>query len=244
MKKPEMILFDFGHTLCYEEGFDVEKGFAAVMEHAVSNPLGITVGQLSERNEMMFGYLDKRVHDVDIELHHHIYFRALFESLRLEFDVPYSELELIQWEASSPQEMMPGAGRLIDYLNEKEYRTAVVSNMSYSGEALAHRVNELLPRNKFEFILASSEYGWRKPNRFLFDVALAKAGVPAENIWFCGDSAFADVGGAAGVGMIPVWVDSPRYCYYRQKEKKPDCEYLYVRSLDEMITLLESADGR
>lgn len=244
MKKPEMILFDYGHTLSFEGGFDVEKGFTAVMEHAVANPLGVTVEQLSERNEAMFGYLDKRVHDVDIELHHSIYFRALFESLRLEFDLPYSELELIQWEASAPQEPMPGAERFIDYLNDKGFRTGVVSNMSYSGETLRRRANDLLPRNRFEFILASSEYGWRKPNRFLFDVALAKAGVPAENIWFCGDSAFADVTGAVGVGMMPVWVDSPKFCYYRQKEKKPDCEYIHIRSLDEMITLLESAEER
>ena len=37
MKKPQMILFDYGQTLVNEASFDGVKGTAAVMKYAVAN---------------------------------------------------------------------------------------------------------------------------------------------------------------------------------------------------------------
>jgi len=36
MRKPEMILFDYGNTLVYEPRFDKERGFSAVLSDLVS----------------------------------------------------------------------------------------------------------------------------------------------------------------------------------------------------------------
>ena len=38
MKRPEMILFDYGHTLLYEPDWDPERGDRALFSHAVKNP--------------------------------------------------------------------------------------------------------------------------------------------------------------------------------------------------------------
>ena len=46
MKKPKMMIFDYGHTLCYEPEQNYERGWRAAMEHAVENPHGITAEQL------------------------------------------------------------------------------------------------------------------------------------------------------------------------------------------------------
>ena len=62
-----------------------------------------------------------------------------------------------------------------------------------------------MPENHFEFILASSDYGIRKPDARLFQVALAKAGLPPEKIWFCGDTVDTDMEGARRAGMTPVY---------------------------------------
>lgn len=45
---------------------------------------------------------------------------------------------------------------------------------------------------------------YRKPNRVLFDIALNKAGLAADKVWYCGDSITADIEGAYGVGISPV----------------------------------------
>ena len=42
MKKPDMILFDYGHTLLYEPEFDFLKGEKAVFEYIKENPLKVT----------------------------------------------------------------------------------------------------------------------------------------------------------------------------------------------------------
>ena len=49
MRKPEMILFDYGHTLVFEPAFDYLAGCRAVLSCCVSNPLDITPETLAER---------------------------------------------------------------------------------------------------------------------------------------------------------------------------------------------------
>lgn len=38
MKKPKMMIFDYGHTLCYEPEQNYERGWRAAMEHACAIP--------------------------------------------------------------------------------------------------------------------------------------------------------------------------------------------------------------
>ena len=46
MRKPKMILFDYGQTIIAEEKFDGIKGTAAVMKHAVENRYHLTPEQI------------------------------------------------------------------------------------------------------------------------------------------------------------------------------------------------------
>ena len=50
----------------------------------------------------------------------------------------------------------------------------------------AERINRLLPKNNFEFIITSSNYIFRKPHKRLFDLALEKAGLRPEEVWYIG----------------------------------------------------------
>ena len=51
MKKPRMILFDYGHTLAWEPSQDYLKGNCRTIELAVENPLGIT-GELLSKTDV------------------------------------------------------------------------------------------------------------------------------------------------------------------------------------------------
>jgi FMN phosphatase YigB (HAD superfamily) len=99
----------------------------------------------------------------------------------------------------------PHHGPLLRRLAER-YRLAVVSNFDYTPTAL-----DILERagitGLFGAIVVSDEVGWRKPRRDIFDVALARLGVRAEDSLFVGDRADLDVLGAQQVGMDAAWIN-------------------------------------
>ena len=136
---------------------------------------------------------------------------------------------------------MPEADIMLDFINKNGIRSAVISNLLWSGDALSERLNRLLPMNEFEFVMTSSDYIVRKPNRILFDIALRKAGLRADEVWYCGDNPQADIEGAAQAGIYSVWYDNETEREYkdRSEESAPKCEHLHIHEWREMMDLLE-----
>ena len=130
---------------------------------------------------------------------------------------------------------------MLDYLSSNGIRSAVISNIGWSGNALCERLNRLLPNNRFEFVIASSEYMFRKPEPLLFELALRKAELNAGEVWYCGDNPQADIEGASGLGIFPVWYDNALECDYRDKSNETEsmCEHLHIHEWNEMIEVLE-----
>ena len=91
------------------------------------------------------------------------------------------------------------------YLKNKGIRTGVISNICYDFSVFAERINRLLPENAFEFIITSSNYIFCKPNKRIFDLALEKAGLELDEVWYIGDQYECDVKGALNAGLFPVW---------------------------------------
>jgi FMN phosphatase YigB (HAD superfamily) len=124
-------------------------------------------------------------------------------------------------------------GPLLRRLAER-YRLAVVSNFDYTPTAL-----DILERagvvDLFETIVVSDEIGWRKPRRDIFDAALGRLRVRADESLFVGDRADMDVLGAQQIGMDAAWIN-------RDAEPlppgipKPTYE---IRDLGELATILK-----
>ena len=138
--------------------------------------------------------------------------------------------------------IMLGADEMLDYINEHGIRSAVISNLLWSGDALSKRLNRLLPNNQFEFVMTSSDYFIRKPNRILFDIALQKAALSADEVWYCGDNPHADIEGSSQTGIYPIWYDNDTDRDYKggSDRQPPKCEHLHIHEWKEMIDLLES----
>ena len=83
----------------------------------------------------------------------------------------------------------------------KGIRTGVISNITYNSEVVKERINRLIPSNKFEFIIATSSYLFRKPNRHIFELALEKADLNPEDVWYIGDNYICDVQGKLTVNQ-------------------------------------------
>ena len=239
MRKPEMIFFDYGHTLCYEPVQDYPAGWAAVMSHVVENRSGISAEALAGLCSATYRRLWDEMRPLELETDGFKLDATIYESLGLRFDVPLEELEYIRWSATEPICPMEGIESFLALCSELGVRTAVISNLSYSGGVLRRRINETLPCHNFEFILASSECVHRKPSEWIFRRALGRANVSAEASWFVGDDVRCDIEGAARAGIWPVWYKSPLKCTYKPEPKSPpQCGHSFVQSWDELGELL------
>ena len=209
MKKPKMILFDYGQTLVNEERFDGIKGTGAVLAHAGKNKYSLTAEQVQAEADAInngLGRFDpKKKHLFQIEIPSQMFSKYLYESLGISIDLSPVEIDRIFWDAASPGRPTDGIMEFLRYLKEQDIRTGVISNITYCQKVVAERINHLIPENDFEFIIATSEYMFRKPNKRIFDLALEKAGLSAEDVWYIGDQYEADIVGAGNAGLHSVW---------------------------------------
>lgn len=237
-----MIIFDYGQTLAYEPGFDLMRGYTELYKHIIRNPDNITAAELKQFGDRIF-QMQRDVLHTGYEPHSHQGYRAAFEYYGIELDVDIAEAERIVWDNTAIGEIMPHADTLLKYLENNGIRYGVISNIGWSVKALSDRLNRLFTDNKFEFIIASSEYGIRKPDRLIFDIALRKAGLPACEVWYCGDSIENDVLGAISAGMTSVLYE----CHMEGGLPKDNsalydsCEYMHIHDWRELIAILEQA---
>jgi HAD superfamily hydrolase (TIGR01549 family) len=86
----------------------------------------------------------------------------------------------------------------------RTHRLGIVTNFDH-----APTVRDVLARDGlsglFEVVVISGEVGWRKPHRMLFDAALERLGVRADEALFVGDNYELDVVGATRAGLAAAW---------------------------------------
>lgn len=240
MHKPDMILFDYGDTLLCEPEFDAVRGMRALFPYITQNPEPCSPEALAADSFSLFEeYADVR--KMGFDLHEWNLNRILFGMHGIEFSVGDTQVEQIYWENACPGAVVPHAAELLRFLNMQNIRTGVVSNIGWSAEALKHRFDRLLPENRFEFILTSSEYMVRKPDKRLFHAAAYKAHLPPEQIWFCGDNFGCDVLGSAAAGMQPVWYvsEAVNSDAMPNTEIKDVVDPLCIRDWRELIKILK-----
>ena len=209
MRKPKMILFDYGQTLADERGFDGVKGTEAVLQYAVKNKHGYTARDIQaladEINNDLGRYDPVRKHLFQIEVPNNMFNAYLYGALGVEIALTPAEFDRVFWDAAAPAVPTDGLERFLAFLRDEKIRTGVISNIAYCGAAVEERIRSLLPEHEFEFILATSEYMFRKPHHRIFDLALEMAGLAPEDVWYVGDSYECDVVGAKNAGLFPVW---------------------------------------
>lgn len=231
---PKMVLLDYGGTLAIEEPFDGVRGTRAVLKYCTNNPQSVTAQEievLARRLNGELGRTDAAIYDnTATEAHNHSFLRYLYGYFGLEFSRGLLALEHIFWDAAAPAQPADYAPQLLRFLREHGIRSGIISNISNSGDALRHRIKNLFPDHSFEMVLASSDYLFRKPHPMLFALALRMAGLPAQDILFCGDNVHCDVLGAHNAGMFPVWY---RYHCYPEKPK-PAFDALLIRDWREL----------
>lgn len=217
MQQPKWMIFDYGETLAHERDYRPGDGFAAIMEYAVSNPRNAGAEELLARFKEVYRELRLRVHAAGAEIPNMQRFRWLFEMYDLRFSLSPDELEEVFWNAAAPCEPAPGMPELLRRLRANGIGTGVISNMGFSGRCLTRRLDRLFPDHRFAFVISSADYVVRKPDPHIFELALKKAGCSAAEAWFMGDNPEADIAGAHGAGILPVYYDRDLGCAYREE---------------------------
>ena len=243
MQKPEMIVFDYGHTLLYQPDFNTSNGNKAIYPYISRNPRNISFEEYDKTIMELFAKIKAERGNI-IEIHEHNFLKLAMEYMDISLSVSIEEAEKIIMNGISQGAIMPDADKLLDYLNSKGIRTGIISNNCFSGNALKSLFDRLLPRNRFEFVLASSDYVFRKPHSMMFDIALQKSGLSADRVWYCGDSINADVYGSRNAGMFSVLyegttADGTNPFAHQNDNLKIDFEYLHITDWNELIDVLD-----
>lgn len=209
MKRPKMILFDYGQTLVNEERFDGVRGTEAVLQYCTGNKYHLTAEQIQQEanaiNDELGRFDPAKRHLFQVEAPNHMFTAYLYESLGIQLSLTSEQVDRVFWDAAAPGKPTEGIVEFLEYLREQEIRTGVISNISFNGRVVEQRIRGLFPEHNFEFILATSEYLFRKPNRRIFRLALEKADLRPEDAWYIGDQYECDIVGADGAGLFPVW---------------------------------------
>ncbi len=251
MKIPKMVLFDYGQTLIAEQKFDGIKGTEAVLQYATRNKYHLSAEQVQAKaNEIKREYMEEmhsigrfdpeKRHLFQIEIPNTMFTPYLYESQGIEIALSNSEIDTVFWNAAAPGMPTEGIKDFLGYLKNKGIRTGVISNISYASSVVAERINRLLPENAFEFIITSSNYIFRKPNKRIFELALEKAGLEPDEVWYIGDQYECDVKGALNAGLVPVWyigaIDLP---YTMEEKHSVDKNILTVKTWSEIKQYME-----
>lgn len=209
MNKPKMIIFDYGQTLVDEKPFDGLKGTKAVLCEATSNPTDVSAEKIQELADELNREIGRYGLDFEkqsiLEIHNHVFQNYLYEYLGIELTKSASEVERIFENSASDAEPTKNIVEFLQFLDKSKIRTSVISNISFSGELLKERIKRYIPSHNFEFIIASSEYIFRKPHKRIFELALRKANLDACDVWYIGDNAVFDVDGASNCNIFAVW---------------------------------------
>lgn len=237
--RPEAVLFDYGHTLLYEKDLDIERGVRELFRHISKNTRNISEADYVKAVDEVYGKAESVIKSEHCVIPARVCDRVIAAMFDLEFDLTPLEQEVMFWESSSRCETMPEAADILKYLNSRGIKTGMVTNIIWSGEAMKARADKLIPNNTLEFITASSDYMFRKPSRILFNIALNKAGLPPEMVWYCGDNPETDVEGAAKAGIFPVWYDNDTDRESKDRTHIPQCEHLHIKNWNEMIKILD-----
>lgn len=118
---------------------------------------------------------------------------------------------------------------VLDAVRQK-YRAGILTNgftTLQRGKIKRHRLDEWV-----DFTLVSEEAGYHKPDRRLFEAALKLAGnVAPEQVLYVGDSWVADIEGARGAGLNPIFL-----CSTEDSPAAP--EVIKIQSLNELLGVL------
>ena len=237
MRRPAGVIFDLGDTILHLESIDMISANKRLLEFAEGTP-DLTLEDIQHfADELNNEALQIRENSM-VEFGYQSFHRLLYEHLGISFSISFPELEREFWNAAVVYSPAEGIFDVLDLLDEHRIKTGIVSNSAFRGVILEEELAKHDLAHRFSFLISSIDYGFRKPHKRLFQIAVRKMDLEPEDIWFAGDKLEYDIRGAIDSGLYPVWYNP------EGKTGEIDGEYLEVRSWHEFREKIESLCGR
>jgi putative hydrolase of the HAD superfamily len=226
------VLFDFADTLVHTEGFDYDACLGKMVQSLGKN--GVLVSLESFRR----GYFDSRdrfYKRTEKTLEEQNFAERITEALGACGVKLAADDERIGEATEAFSDCFAKSLTVDEYLPSllekmhKEYRLAVVSNMSFAG-AIFQNLKELNIDKHFDAVIVSGVLGWRKPSPRIFQEALHALDVKPEEAAFVGDSPRADVEGAKQLNMKAVL-----FTETSKKQPVTDTAQFYMRESESSV---------
>ena len=204
MRKPLGIIFDLGETVLQYEKPNPLNGTKKLLEIAI-NPDKVTAEEIQDYANFLSKEIQAKKDEVMLEATCQSFQRLLFENFNISFKEKPENIEMIFARATYKNTPSKGIFHLLDTLDKHNIKKGALSNSSFSGGVIRAELEEYGLESRFDFIISTADYGIRKPHKIIFDLALKKMNLPAEEVWFIGDSLKYDIKGAINAGLHPVW---------------------------------------
>jgi putative hydrolase of the HAD superfamily len=190
--RPAALLLDIGGTILREDAYDLSAGVRALEPRC--------------DGDLLVRELQAAIDHVHLSNCSEFTLAQWLASNRRYFSQERSlfELELALWGATAKLTPMPGVAEALLALRDLGLAIGCISNAVFSGRVLASE----LERHglDLDFVISSADLEIRKPDPRIFSTGLSKLRLVASAVWFVGDSWSADIHGAAGAGIFPVWL--------------------------------------
>lgn len=143
------------------------------------------------------------------------------------------------FESPASYALYPETLTVLDRLQKKGYRLAIISNWSWHLPELCDALNIT---GYFEKIFTSARIGYAKPHPQIFQRALQEMNITAEQAIHIGDSYSADVVGASEQGIKPLWLVRPEeFPLYEENPDRTIRPAARIANLHGILDFLEQA---
>jgi len=127
--------------------------------------------------------------------------------------------------------LFPDSINTLEKLKADGIRFVLITNGS--SEKQRGKINRFCLSSYFEFCLIEEEVGFGKPDTRVYEIALMKLGLKADEVWMVGDNLKWDIEAPQKVGIFSIWND------YRKKGLPEDAAIIpdkIIHSISELLS--------
>ncbi len=217
--RPRAVLFDLDGTLFDRDASFLEliqdqyDCFAAELERI---PREVFIRRAVEMDG--HGYVDK-----------HLVYRDLAREFCLSETIGERLTIHFRDAYASYSRCFPEVPAALTDLRARGMKLGIITNGATNMQE--HKIVQLGIANLMDAVLISEREGLRKPDRRIFERAVGRLGVRADEAWYVGDHPLVDVRGAFEAGLTAAWRHTPHW-------GRPEVPAHEIHGLDELARIL------
>jgi len=238
LKNYTHVFFDLDHTLWdYEK--NVKESLTEIFEIYTLDSLGILTLDLFyqafiEVNYGLWGlYNLGKIDKINLRKER---FKRIFEHLGADGATVPLEMEGdFMSRTSSKKHLFPHSLETLTYLKEK-YHLHIITNGFNESQSLKMTSSGI--NTYFNLVVTSETIGHKKPDKRIFEYAMAQLGTIADNCLMIGDNLESDILGAQGVRMDQVFFNPGNKVCETLPDGSKVCPTYTIKCLSELKSLL------